>query len=167
MPRSFDLLAESAASVEQIHSAFGDQGYWLARLAAFGGSATLDSLTVDPDGTVRVSICQDLARDLLPGILAKFYRRDLKILHDETWTPIGERQIRGEISVATSGAPGSGFGTALLTPAQNGSQLRVSATVEFKVPLVGGKIESYIGGQFAEEFPTIQRFTTAWITDHA
>ena len=33
------------------------------------------------------------------------------------------------------------------------------------VPLVGGKIESYLGGQFAEHIPEIQRFTTAWIRE--
>jgi hypothetical protein len=48
----------------------------------------------------------------------------------------------------------------------DGSQLRFSATVEVKIPLVGGKIESYVGGQLAEEIPAIQRFTTMWITEH-
>jgi hypothetical protein len=42
MPRSFDLLAESPATVEQIHSTFRDENYWLARLAAFGGIGTLE-----------------------------------------------------------------------------------------------------------------------------
>ena len=39
--------------------------------------------------------------------------------------------------------------------------------MEFKVPLVGGKIESYIAGQFAEQIREIQRFTTAWITENS
>jgi hypothetical protein len=168
MPRSFDLLAESPASVEQIHSAFGDRDYWLARVEAFGGGTTaLDSLTVGAGGTVRVAIIQDLGRALLPGIVAKIYRRDLKILHTEIWRPLGDRQLRGEVSVAASGAPGSGCGSALLAPAPNGSRLSFAVTVEFKVPLVGGTIESFIGGQFADEFPAIGRFTTAWVTGHA
>jgi hypothetical protein len=39
--------------------------------------------------------------------------------------------------------------------------------VEFNVPLVGGKIESYLAGQLAEGIAEIQRFTTQWITEHA
>jgi len=35
--------------------------------------------------------------------------------------------------------------------------------VEFKVPLVGGKIESYLAREFAQGIPEIQRFTTTWI----
>ena len=65
-----------------------------------------------------------------------------------------------------TGAPGSGHGAAMLAPAGDGSQLTLSATVEFKVPLVGGKIESYVARQFAEGIREIQRFTTGWISEH-
>jgi hypothetical protein len=38
--------------------------------------------------------------------------------------------------------------------------------VEFKIPLVGGKIESIVGRQVIEQIAAIQRFTTAWITQN-
>jgi hypothetical protein len=167
MPRSFDVSFESPASVEQVHSTFCDEDYWLARLAAFGGSTTLDSLIVDSHSTVTVTTTQDLRRDALPRLVAKLYRGDLNILRNETWRPIGGRRVSGQISVAVIGAPGSGRGAALLAPLGNGSRLKFSATVEFNVPLVGGKIESYIAGQLADGISEIQCFTTAWITEHA
>jgi hypothetical protein len=167
MPRSFDLLVESSVSVEQIHSAFSEEDYWLARLAAFGGIGTLDSLIKGTDGSVTVVTIQDLRRDWLPGLVAKLYPRDLAVVHNETWSPIGGGQVRGEVSVAARGGPGSGLGAALLAPAQNGSRLKCTAAVEFKVPLVGGKIESYIGRQVVEQIAALQRFTTKWITEHA
>jgi hypothetical protein len=166
MPRSFDVSFESPASVEQVHSAFGDEDYWLARIAAFGGSKTLDSLVVDSDGTVTVTITEDLRRNALPGMLAKLYRGDLNLRSTETWRPVDDRQVSGEISVAVTGAPGSGHGAAVLAPSGNGSRMTFAATVEFKVPLVGGKIESYIAREFAQGIPEIQRFTTAWISEH-
>ena len=54
MPRSFDFSVESSVSVEQIHSAFSEEDYWLARLAAFGGIGRLDSLIIGTDGSVHV-----------------------------------------------------------------------------------------------------------------
>jgi hypothetical protein len=33
--------------------------------------------------------------------------------------------------------------------------------------VVGGRIESYVGSQLAENIPAIQRFTTTWIAEHA
>jgi Protein of unknown function (DUF2505) len=166
MPRSFDVSADSPTTVEQVHSAFSDEDYWLARLATMGGSTALESLIVDDDRTVRVATTQDLGRDLLPGIVAKFYRRDLKVRHTETWRPL-DGQLHGEISVAVSGAPGSGSGAALVVPTQAGSRMTFEGSVEFKVPLVGGTIESFIAREFARGIPDIPHFVTKWVTEHA
>jgi Protein of unknown function (DUF2505) len=166
MPRSFDVAVDSRASVEQVHAAFSAEEYWLARIATQGGNSTLESLVVGDDHTVRVTTTQDLGRDLLPGIVTKFYRRDLKVRHTETWTPSGD-QLRGEISVAVSGAPGSGSAAAAVVPTESGSVLTVNGTVEFKVPLVGGTVESFIAREFAQGVPNIQDFTAKWITEHA
>jgi uncharacterized protein DUF2505 len=166
MPRSFDVSADSPATVEQVHSAFSDEGYWLARLATMNGSTALESLIVDDDQTVRVATTQDLGRDLVPGIVAKFYRRDLKVRHTETWRPI-DGQLRGEINVAVSGAPGSGSGAALVAPTRDGSRMTFEGSVEFKVPLVGGTIESFIAREFARGIPDIQHFLAKWVTEHA
>lgn len=163
MPRSFDVSVDSPASVEQVHAAFSGEDYWLARLATLNGNTTLDSLSVDAERTVRVATTQDLGRELLPGIVARFYHRDLKVRHHETWQRHGDAQLRGEISVAVSGAPGAGSGAALVAPARNGSRLTFTGAVEFKVPLVGGTIESYIAREFARGIPDIQRFTATWI----
>lgn len=167
MSRSFDLSFESLASVEQVHAAYGDEEYWLARLAAFGGDKTLDSLEVGDDGAVRVVVTEDLRHGKLPGILTKIYRGDLHIVSTEEWTPSGDGRVNGQIGVQVIGAPGSGHGTALLIPLGSGSRLTFDATVEFKVPLVGGTIESFIAREFARGIPDIQRFTTTWVSEHA
>jgi hypothetical protein len=168
MPFPFDVSTETSASVEEVHSAFRDEHYWLARLAAFGGDTmTLDTLIVDADGTLAVATTHDLRHDLLPGVLAKVFPGDLKILRKETWRPSDGRQVRGEVSVAARGMPGSGVGSAVLAPMSKGSRLRFTGVLEVKIPLVGGKIEKYIGDQLAAEIPEIQRFTTEWIAEHA
>jgi Protein of unknown function (DUF2505) len=167
MPRSFDFSVKSSVSVEQIHSAFSEERYWLARLAAYGGVGRLDSLTIGTDGSVHVVIVQDLRHDWLPGLFAKLYPRDLQVVQKETWSLIGGGMVRGEVSTAARGAPGSGLGTVLMAPAQNGTCLKCTATVQVKVPLVGGKIESLMGRGLVQQISEVQRFTTKWITEHA
>jgi hypothetical protein len=164
MPRFFDVSADSPATVEQVHSALSDEDYWLARISTMNGSTALESLTVDDDQTVRVVTTQDLGRDLLPGVVARFYRRDLTVRHSETWRRI-DGQLRGKIAVAVSGAPGSGSGTALVAPTPDGSRMTLQGSVEFKVPMVGGTIESFIAREFAREIPDIQHFLTKWVTE--
>ena len=167
MSRSFHLSFDMPASVEQVHAAYSDENYWLARLAAFGGSKTLESLQVSDDGAVRVVVTEDLRHGKLPGILTRIYRGDLNIVSTEEWTPSSDGRVNGQITVAVIGAPGSGHGTALLAPFGNGSRLTTDATVEFKVPLVGGTIESFLAREFAQGLPKIERFTTTWISEYA
>ena len=167
MSRSFDIVTESPASVEQIHAAFGREDYWLARIAAGDATTTLDSLIVDADGTVSVRATQHLGRQLLPGLLAKLVRGDLKIVHSETWRPNGNGQVLGQVSVSASGGLGSGRAQGWLAPAGNGSQLRFAVKVEVKIPVMGGKLEKSIGANLAESIPAVQRFTTTWIAEHA
>ena len=167
MPRSFDILTESPASVEQVHAAFSREDYWLARHAAFDVTSTLDSLIVEADGTVTVRATQHLGRQLLPGLVAKLVPGELKILSSETWRPVGDHQVRGQFSVSAAGGLGSCRGEAWLAPAGNGSQLRYAGRVEVKIPLVGGTLEKSIGANLAENIPAVQRFTTTWIAEHA
>jgi Protein of unknown function (DUF2505) len=165
MPRPFDLSVESSARVDQVHVALSTEDYWLARLGTLSGGTTLESLVVDDDRTVRVTTTQDLGRDLLPGIVSKFYRRDIKIRHTEIWTARDDR-LDGEITVAVSGAPGAGSAAASVAPTANGSLLTLNGTVEFKVPLVGGTVESFIAREFAQGIPDIQDFTARWVSEH-
>ena len=167
MARSFDILTASPASVEQIHAAFGRVDYWLARLEPARASTTLDSLIVDDDGAVTACVTQHLGRQLLPGPVAKLIPGDLKVVHTETWRPIGERQVRGQVCVSTSGGLGSGRAEGWLEPSGTGSQLRLAVRVEVKIPLLGRKLEKAMGADLAQGIPELQRFTTTWIAEHA
>jgi hypothetical protein len=68
--------------------------------------------------------------------------------------------VRGSIP----GAPASLSGTATLSQTGAGSLLDFAATVEVRIPLVGGKVENFIGSQLVELITAEQRFTTEWIS---
>jgi Protein of unknown function (DUF2505) len=65
-------------------------------------------------------------------------------------------------------SPASLVGTAVLEPLDGGgARLKLLATVEVKIPLVGGKLENFIGSQLVELLTREQRFTTRWIGETA
>jgi hypothetical protein len=169
MPRSFDMAAEFEGSVEQVHRAFGDEQYWLSRLADSGADEySLDSMTVDGQG-IHVKTTQRLRADRLPGVVTQFHRGDLAFVREETWAPIRDGQATAAVKLTIPGAPATLRGTAVLAPAQSGggSRLELKATVEVRVPLVGGKSENFIGNQLVDLLIAEQRFTTVWITENA
>lgn len=162
------MATDYEGSVEQVHRAFGDERYWLARLADSGADDTaLDALTVTDAGAIHVITTQVLRADRLPGLVAQFHRGDLRIRREEHWQPVRDSRSTGTVTGAIPGAPVALSGDATLGPTDSGSRLSVHLTVEVKVPLVGGKIEGFIGAQLADLLVAEQRFTSVWITDHA
>ena len=170
MPRSFDLATEYEGSVEQVHRTLRSEQYWLARLADSGADdATLDSMEVGDDGSIDVITTQVLRADRLPGFVTPFHPGDLSIQREEKWSPIRDGQATATVYGTLPGAPVSLSGEAVLAPAKTGrsSRLEFKATVEVRVPLVGGKIENLIGNLLVDLLIAEQRFTTAWITEKA
>lgn len=168
MPRSFDLAADYQGTVEDVHRALRDERYWLARLADSGADhATLDGMSVGDDGSVDVTTTQVLRADRLPGLVAQFHRGDLSIQREEMWTGVQDGRATASITGSIPGAPVSLTGTAVLSPSgTGGSRLELNATVEVRVPLVGGKIENFIGNGLVDLIIAEQRFTTVWITEN-
>ena len=166
MSRSFEVVTESPASVEQIHAAYCQEGYWQARIEAGSAVATtLDTLIIDPDGAVTVGVTQHIGRQLLKGPFAKFLPGDVKLVHNETWKPDADGQVCGRISIS-AGILGSGHADNWLAPTDSGSRLRSAGKVEVKIPLVGGKLEKHIKAGLAESISEIMVFTTAWIDEN-
>jgi hypothetical protein len=168
MPRSFDISADYEGSVEQVHSAFGDRQYWLARLADSGvDDASLDSLQVDGSGGVTIATTQVLRSDRLPAVVGQFHKGDLRIERRETWGPVSGGQASATVAGAITGAPVSLKGAATLRKgAGAGARLEFHVTVEVRIPLVGGKVEGLIGSQLVDLVVAEQRFTTTWIAEH-
>ena len=124
-------------------------------------------MKVDGDGGIDVVTTQVLRRDRLPGMVTQFHPGDLSIVREETWSPVSDGTATATVTGTIPGAPVSLTGTAVLAPAGNGgSRLQFTATVEVRIPLVGGKVENFIGSQLVELLIAEQRFTTAWIKDN-
>ncbi|BBZ26550.1 hypothetical protein MMAD_08450 [Mycolicibacterium madagascariense] len=168
MPRSFDMAADYDGSVEQIHQAFADEQYWLQRLADSGAdTVSLDSMTHDADGTLDVVTTQTLSADRLPAVVTQFHRGDLIFVREERWTPVTDGRATATVKGSVTGAPATLSGTMALVPSGAGSRLEVTATVEVRIPLVGGKVENFIGAQLKDLLTSEQQFTTAWIRENA
>ncbi len=164
------MAAEYEGRVEQVYRAFSDEQYWLVRLNDSGADhATLDEMAVSADGGIRIRTTQTLRADRLPAVVTQFHRGDLSFVRQEVWTPIVDGRATALVTGAIPGAPATLSGDAALVPATTGagSRMALTATVEVRVPLVGGKIENFIGNQLVDLLIAEQHFTTVWITENS
>ncbi|HYB37786.1 MAG TPA: DUF2505 domain-containing protein [Mycobacterium sp.] len=170
MPRSFDMSADYGGTVEQVHRAFGDEDYWLARLADSGADeATLELMQVGHDGSIDVVTVQVLRSDRLPAPVTQFHRGDLCIQRDEKWGPVTGGTAKATVVGSIRNAPVGLTGTAVLAPISlsGGARLTFRATVEVRIPLIGGTIENLVGKLLVDLLIEEQRFTTMWIGENA
>ena len=163
------MATDYPTGVAQVYLALSDERYWQARLADSGADeATLERLVVTDDG-IDVVTTQVLSAHRLPGLVSQFHRGDLVIRREETWTPLAGGRATADLAGSIAAAPVSLTGHAELSPENHESpekdkaRMAFRATVEVRVPLVGRKLENFIGNQLVELLTTEQRFTTGWI----
>ena len=158
------MATDYDCSVEQVHRVLRDKKYWLARLADSGADeARLNSIKLGTDGSVDVVTTQVLKSTRLPGLVSQFHHGDLEIQREENWTGLIDEQAHAVVTGSISGAPVWVTGNGELLPSDGRARLAFRAQVEVRVPLVGGKLENFIGNQLIELLKTEQRFTTGWI----
>ncbi|HEU4362101.1 MAG TPA: DUF2505 domain-containing protein, partial [Mycobacterium sp.] len=151
MPRTFTVSTQYRVGVDDVFAAFADQRYWLERLADSGAdAATLDSMTIATDGGINVTTTQCIHHSRLPGLAAQFHSGDLELVRSEKWSAIRSGASHAEVTGRVLRAPAKLTGEAVLEPADAGCILRFSGTVQVDIPLVGGRIESFVGAQLAE-----------------
>jgi hypothetical protein len=168
VPRSIDLTAQSPHPLQRIRSAFEDEAYWRARLGAFeAASPILDYLTTDSAGETLVSMTMRFGGDQLPDPVKRLRLASLDVVQAERWYVIEDGTLRGEIAVHAPRTPISGCGAVHLTPAISGTRLAGTATVDVRVPLIGGAIARFIAGQLAQGILDIVHVTDSWLDENS
>ncbi|WP_378734326.1 DUF2505 domain-containing protein [Nocardia brasiliensis] len=144
-----------------VRAAFANDQYWKDRVAEVGGpNARLDSVTVTGD-QIRVQLVQAIAAELLPAAITAVRPGDLIIPRVETWN--GDSAT---FQATVDGAPAEVRGTITLTDAGAGSTAAANGTIEVKIPLFGGKIESAIAEHLTEVLKNEEEFTNTWLAAH-
>jgi len=158
------MATDYDSNVANVYGALCDEGYWLARLADSGADeARLDSIKPGPGGGVEVVTTQVLMSTRLPGLVSQFHRGDLEIQREESWTPLIDGGANAVVAAKIFGAPVSVTGNAELSGSETAARLTFHADIGVQVPLVGGKLENFIGNQLIALLTSEQRFTIRWI----
>ena len=159
-----ELAANSPHDIRQIRAAFDDPDYWRARLAFVeGGSPTLDTLDIDGAGTTTMQMTMRFGGDQLPGPLQRLRLGSLHVVQHEQWSAFDGTTVRGEITIHAPRTPLSGQGSVTMQPAGSGTALRGTAVVDVSVPLIGGKIATFVAGLLADGIVDIVRVTDTWL----
>lgn len=100
----------------------------------------------EQEGATVISLTRRLKRDL-PRVFAKMLDPEQTMQMTEKWQPDGEGGWNGDYTFEMVGQPVCIRAEFELYPTDTGCCYIIEHKVKAKIPLIGGKIEKYIGGQ--------------------
>lgn len=143
----FEVRHEYAAGVEEVFAVLTDFALMSEKYESLGQSGVELIEREVSDEAVTVSTRRIVPLEL-PGFASKFLSPRQTVLQTDSWTAPDERGVRtGTFVVQAKGAPVTVSGTMRLAP--DGPRRAVdemTITVECKVPLIGGKLADFVGG---------------------
>ena len=168
MASRIEHSARYSHPVDAIHAAFTSEQYWKDRVEEIGGpNAQLTDVGV-ADGNTVVHLAQSIPEADLPSMVTAVRPGDLIINRTETWHRIADGRFDGTFSAAVEGVPAKITGAVTVVPDGDGvSAVALGGTVEVKIPLFGGKIESAIAEQLGQLLEREDDFTRQWLDRNA
>lgn len=159
----FEVRHEYTAGVEEVFAVLTEFALMREKYESLGqtGVELIDRTVTD--GAVTVSTRRVVPLEL-PGFASKFLSPRQTVLQTDRWTAPDAHGVRtGTFEVQAKGAPVKVSGTMRLAP--DGARRCVdemAITVECKVPLIGGKLADFVGGDTRKAVDHEQ----TWIAGH-
>ena len=136
---------QNTGDVETVFAVLSDQSWAQRKDDALHDGSRVVRRETTPDGGVLLVVSRSLP-DGVPGFLERFLPKDGRVTQTDDWGPAHDGRRSGRWQVEIPGAPAQLGGTMHLTPTATGSTYLIEGEVKVKVPVVGGKAESFIAG---------------------
>jgi hypothetical protein len=151
-------LRYDGATAEQVHAMLADPAF-REEVCEYQHFPRRE-VTVTPRGPgMSVRVDQHRPADDVPGFAKKLVGDEINILQEEEWSS----PTQADLSVTIPGKPGSMVGTIRLVGDDSGTTEVVSAQVKVNIPLVGGKIEGFIGDMLLRALRAENKVGVRWL----
>lgn len=152
--------------IEKVWAMFCDENAHVAKFVGMG-HRDVEVLDYAHDPTKTIIRVRRVVDVDLPGFAKKVLKPTSTVESTDRWNDNGDGTYGGTFEADAKGQPVEVKGTTKLTASgDTKTRYEVTATVKIRVPLIGGKIESWAKGdierQMQEEFDAGDR----WLADH-
>lgn len=161
MSTTVEAVHEYTQDVETVYGAFTDPDFYVGKFEAIGARNVEVLSSAAEDGVFTIETTRDVPLEV-PGALKSLLGGWTSIIQNEEWTEAEDGEYVNDLVLTSDGVPATISGTMRLYPTDGGCVNEVTMTIDCKIPLVGGKLERFVGGstaeQLAEEYEFIQHY---------
>jgi Protein of unknown function (DUF2505) len=131
---------------DEVLAALTDFAVMKAKYEALGHTEVTLVERVERDGAVSVTTKRTVPLDV-PGFAKKVLKPTNTVVQTDAWEAPDAAGVRqGHFTVDAKGVPVTMGGALRLAPAGTGAEQTIDVTVTCKLPLIGGKIADFVGG---------------------
>lgn len=150
--------------IDEVFATFVDFDLVRAKYEALGHESVELLERSEHDGAVTLRTRRVVPLDV-PGFAKKFLQPKNPVVQTDTWSAPDERGVRtGTFTVEARGVPVTVQGTLRLEPTERGCRNTITTKVECKVPLVGGRIAEFVGGDTRKAVAHEETWTKAHLS---
>jgi hypothetical protein len=118
------------------------------------------TVTITPNGAgMVVKVDQHRPATEVPSFARKLVGEEINIVQDETW----HSPTSADLAVTIPGKPGHMNGAVTLTGDGSGTTEVVEVEVKVAVPLIGGRLEGFIGDMLLKALKAENRVGRDWL----
>lgn len=99
----------------------------------------------------------------VPGFAKRLFGETTEMVQTDVWGPEQDGKREGTWTIDVPGKPVKAGGTIRLEPSGAGSVVSIDGELKASVPLIGGKIESWAGGEAKEALVKEYEFGVSWL----
>jgi hypothetical protein len=149
MPTPRTVTYDYSTEPDQVAALLHDPEY-LRRRCEEAGEKNVEVVVEELGDGLRVMVARDKQVEL-PSFAKRVLQPKNRIVDDVKWRRQGESWV-SEYTVEIGGIPGEVRGRSTLTPSAVGTRHESSFEVTARVPLLAGKLESFVADRVEETF---------------
>lgn len=110
---------------------------------------------------MEVTVDQYRPATEVPSFARKLVGEEINILQEEEWTSHTDMDLK----VSIPGKPGTMAGTVVLRGHDGGTTETVAVEVKVNIPLIGGKLETFIGDMLLRALKAENKVGVRWLAE--
>lgn len=154
------------APPDKVFATFCDENFVRAKYAAlrYPEFDVLECTSSDAGATIKT---RRLVPANVPSFAKKLFGETTEMIQTDTWGPADSSGRRsGTWVIEVPGKPVGAKGTIVLEPTASGSVVTIDGELKASVPLIGGKLEGFAGGEAQKTLGDEYTFAKSWIAEH-
>ena len=164
MSTTIEAIHEYDHDLETVFAEFTNPDFYVAKFEGVGARNVEVIASGHEDGVFTIETSREVPLEV-PGALKSLLGGWTTIVQTEEWAETDDGDCVNRLDIMSEGVPANMSGTMCLYATDGGCTNEVSITIDCGIPLIGGRLERFVGATTAEQLEDEYAFVRAWLDE--